>query len=80
MSNEGFYIKSKLGGISMQKKKMKIIASMLILVLTLAHLNVIGQVLAISLEDQLTTTNNANVEFNAYFKNEIGKEHSTTKK
>lgn len=80
MSNEGFYIKSKLGGISMQKKKMKIIASMLILVLTLAHLNVIGQVLAISLEDQLTTTNNANVEFDSYFKNEIGKEHSTTKK
>ena len=79
MSNEGFYIKSKLGGISMQKKKMKIIASMLILVLTLAHLNVIGQVLAISLEDQLTTTNNANVEFDSYFKNEIGKEHSATK-
>lgn len=63
----------------MYQKRTKIIATMLIFMLTITHLNVIGQVLATSLESQSTQTNNENVEFDSYFTNETGKEHSATK-
>ena len=64
----------------MYSKRSKIIASMLIFMLTITHLNVIGQVLATSLESQTIVTNHSNVEFDVYFTNEGKKEHSTTKK
>lgn len=70
----------------MYKTTNKIIASMLVLILTLAQLSLIGiygkEVYATdsSLENQQTRTNNENVEFDAYFidaKNEV---HTATKK
>lgn len=63
----------------MYKNKTKIIASILVLLITITHFNVLGQVLATSLEAQKTTTNNANVEFDAYFKEENSKVHSAIK-
>ena len=63
----------------MYQKRTKIIASMLIFMLTITHLNIIGQVLATSLESQTTQTNNENVEFDGYFMNETKKEHSAIK-
>ena len=56
----------------------KIIASILVFILTLAHFSVIGQVLASSLENQTTKTNIENIEFDAYF-NEDKKVHLDTK-
>ena len=63
----------------MYKKGTKIIASMLVFMLTITHLSVIGEVFATSLEDQSVQTNNANVEFDSYFTNENQKTHSAIK-
>lgn len=63
----------------MYKKRTKIIASILIFILTITHLNVIGQVFATSIENQSTKTNNENVEFDSYFKNGDKKEYSAIK-
>lgn len=63
----------------MYKKRTKIIASILIFMLTITHLNVIGQVFATSIENQSTKTNNENVEFDSYFTNGDKKEHSAIK-
>lgn len=63
----------------MYKKRTKIIASMLVIILTMAHLNIIGEVLASSLENQVTTTRQANVEFDVYFKSETSKQHTAIK-
>jgi len=63
----------------MYQKRRKIIASMLIFMLTVTHLSVIGEVLATSLENQSTKTNNANVEFDTYFTNNNQKVHSAIK-
>ena len=63
----------------MYKTRRKVIASLLVFILTMAHLSTIGQAIASSLEDQNTTTNVSNVEFDAYFKQDKQKNHSTTK-
>lgn len=66
----------------MNKTTNKIIASMLVLILTLAQLSIIGiygkEVYATnsSLENQTVATNNKNVEFDAYFSDG---EHTATK-
>lgn len=52
----------------MYRKGTKIIASMLVFMMALSNVSVIGQaVYASSLESQEKATNNANVEFDAYF-------------
>lgn len=67
------YKNKKQGGISMYKISNKIIASMLLLILTISQLSLIGiygkEVYAAdsSLESQGVATNNANVEFDVYF-------------
>ena len=63
----------------MYQKRKKIIASMLIFMLTITHLSIIKEVLATSLESQTIQTNNANVEFDVYFTNGDKKEHSAIK-
>ena len=62
----------------MYKKTTKIIASMLVFVLTMANFSVLGEVFASSLENQTSQTRYANVEFDAYFKNENQNTHSMT--
>lgn len=60
----------------------KILATMLVLTMTLANIALLGTksfALNTSLESQDTKTNNANVHFDAYFKDEEGnKVHTTT--
>lgn len=63
----------------MYQKRKKIIASMLIFMLTITHLSIIKEVLATGLESQTIQTNNANVEFDVYFTNGDKKEHSAIK-
>lgn len=64
----------------MDRKRTKLIAIMLVFMLTITHFSIIGEVLANSLENQETKTNNANVEFDSYFKNnENTKEYSSVK-
>ena len=60
----------------MYQKSRKIIASMLVVMLMMSHISIIGEVLATSIENQKTTTNQTNVEFDAYFD---AKKHETTK-
>ena len=66
----------------MYKKSKKIIATMLLMIITLANFSNVGiyasEVLAenVSLEKQNAKTNNSNVEFNAYFVSEENKIYS----
>lgn len=64
----------------MYKKRTKLVASILVFMLTITHLSIVKEVLATSLENQTSTTNHANVEFDAYFMEENKKVHSSTKK
>lgn len=59
----------------MKEKGMKIIASILIFMLTATHISILNQAIATSLEEQGTITNNANVEFDAYLMNVGNKAH-----
>lgn len=61
----------------MDKKRMKVIASILVLMLTMTHFNILGTVIAASLENQTQQTNHANVEFDAYFMEGSKKVHAT---
>lgn len=69
----------------MYKKSKKIIATMLLMIITLANFSNVGiyasEVLAenVSLEKQNAKTNNSNVEFNAYFVSEENKTYEATK-
>ncbi len=56
---------------------MKVIASILVFMLTMTHFNMLGTVIAASLENQTQQTNHANVEFDAYFMEESKKVHTT---
>lgn len=60
----------------MDKKRMKVIASILVFMLTMTHFNMLGTVIAASLENQTQQTNHANVEFDAYFMEESKKVHT----
>lgn len=77
-------VKTKnLGGKTMSKGTLnKILATMLVLTLTLANIAILGTqsfALNTNLEAQGTNTNNANVNFDAYFKDENGnKIHTLT--
>ena len=62
----------------MYKQTRKIVAIMLIFILTITHFSIVGEVLANSLENQNTKTNIDNIEFDVYF-NDNGKVHSATK-
>lgn len=68
-----------------QKLWTKVLASLLVMTLTCANFILLGVYASNSyattdnLEKQETTTNNANVEFDAYFKNEEGNTTHTTK-
>lgn len=64
----------------MNKKQIKIIASMIIFIMMCAYLSTIGEVLAISLEAQTTKINNTNIEFDSYFIKDEKKMHSDEKK
>ena len=59
----------------MYKKRTKFIASMLVLMLTMTHFSIIGEVVATSFDNQTVATNNENVEFDAYFMEEKQKTH-----
>ena len=61
----------------MYKKGTKIVASMLAFMMMFTYFSVIGEVVASSLEAQTTTTNNANVEFDAYLIKDEEQTHST---
>ena len=61
----------------MYKKRTKFIASMLVLMLTMTHFSIIGEVVATSFDNQTVATNNENVEFDAYFMEEKQKTHLT---
>jgi len=63
----------------MYKKRTKFIASMLVLMLTMTHLSIVGEVIATSLDNQTIATNNENVEFDAYFMEDKQKTHSAKK-
>lgn len=63
----------------MYKKSTKIIASILVLMLTATHFNILGTVLASTLESQSLLTNNNNITFDAYFMEENKKVHTTEK-
>ena len=60
----------------MYKKGTKIIAGTLAFMLTMTNFSVLGQVFANSLESQTKQTNQANVEFDAYFVKEEQNTHS----
>lgn len=64
----------------MDKKQIKIIASMVIFIMMCAYLSTIGEVLAMSLESQTTKINNTNIEFDSYFIKDKQKIHTDEKK
>ena len=61
----------------MYKAKTKLIAGLLIFIMMFTYISIVGEVLALSLEDQTTKTNHSNVEFGAYFLEGKNKTHST---
>lgn len=63
----------------MYKKRTKLVAIMLVFMLTITHLSIIGEVFATNLENQETKTNNNNVEFDSYFMDENSRTHSSIK-
>ena len=63
----------------MKRRRIKIIASLLVFAMTFSYFSIIKTVIASSLEDQTSNTNQANVEFDAYFMKNNQKTHSDTK-
>ena len=63
----------------MYNKTTKIIAGLLILMLSMLYFNIIGEVIATSIESQTSKTSQTNVEFDAYFDAENQKTHSAKK-
>ena len=63
----------------MYKKTTKLIASILVVMLTMSHISIVGEVLASSIENQIAKTNQANVEFDAYFDVQSEAKHEATK-
>ncbi len=63
----------------MEKGKIKIVASLLVFVLTFSYFSIIQNAIASSLEDQTSKTNQANVEFDTYFMENGERVHSSIK-
>ena len=63
----------------MNQRKAKIIASMLVFVMMFTYLSIVKEVVAVSLDEQTTRTNNSNIEFDAYLIEDDSKTYAAVK-